>query len=85
MEDDTEDEEDTKINTESIGLSMYRLLVSDNFRKTLFSNTIIVFRIYLRRCYQTVLVNGHSLDLIIEELSSSIMPNTGVTKQPCLH
>ena len=32
-EDDTEDEEDTKFNTESIGLSMYRLLVSDNFRK----------------------------------------------------
>ena len=32
-DDDTEDEEDSKFNTESIGLSMCRLLVSDNFRE----------------------------------------------------
>ena len=44
---DTEGEEDTKFNTKSIGLSMYRLLVSDNFRETVFSNTVITFHIYL--------------------------------------
>ena len=43
---DSDMEDDTKFNVESLELRIYRLLVSNNL-ETVFPNTVIAFRIYL--------------------------------------
>ena len=46
MNEDSDTEDDTKFNIESLELHIYRLLVSNNL-ETVFPNTVIAFRIYL--------------------------------------